>query len=105
MNRHPQPLLGQLQRFGQKLPCKLNRLALEIIAKTEVAEHLEKSMVTRGVPDILQVIVFATRAHAFLCGNRALIGALLQTQKRLLELVHPGIGKQQRRIIRGDQRT
>ena len=62
----PQLFLGYLQFSGQEFPGELDRIALKIIAKTEVTQHFEKSMVTRGIAYVLQIIVLAAGAHAAL---------------------------------------
>jgi len=62
-------------------------------------------MVTRGVADVFQIVVFAAGAHAFLRSGRTGIGALVETEEHILELVHPGVGKQQRWIFMRHQRT
>src|SRR5690606_16185888 len=98
--RQPQPVGG-----GKELPGVVNGVALEIIAEAEVAQHLEKGVVTRSVTDVLQIIVLATGAHALLAADRPGIGPFLQAQKAVLELVHAGVGEQQRRVICRHQRT
>ena len=45
------------------------------------------------MPDILQVVMFATSAHAFLRGGGAGVAALFQAQEDILELVHAGVGE------------
>jgi hypothetical protein len=42
--------------------------------------------------------VFAANTQAFLGINSARIFPLSNTEKHILKLVHPGIGKQQRRV-------
>src|SRR6476620_7437284 len=59
-----QLLLGQRVFLGNQVPGQLDRALLEIIAKGKVAEHLEKGVVTRGVPDVVEVVVLAAGAHA-----------------------------------------
>ena len=81
----------------------MNRLALEVVAEAEIAQHFKKRMVTRRVPHILKVIVFTARSDALLRRHRPLIRPLLQPQKRLLKLIHARIGKQQRGVIRWHQ--
>ena len=62
--------------MGQKLPAITNRLALEVIAKTEIPEHLKESVVSGGVSHIFQIVVLATRTHTFLSRDSTLICAL-----------------------------
>ncbi len=47
------------------------RFALEIVAEAEVAQHLEKRVMPRGVADVLQIVVLAARTHAALSAGRA----------------------------------
>ena len=44
------------------------------------------------------------RTHFWLDAARG-IGALVETEEYVLELVHAGIGEEQRRVARGHQRT
>ena len=105
VHRDPQPLPGQFQVAGEELPGEANGLSLEVVAKAEVAEHFEEGVVARGVADIFQIVVLAAGAHTALRAGCAGTGPWLQAQKHVLELVHTGVGEQQRGIVRGDQRT
>ena len=82
-----------------ELPGQLDRALLEIVAEREVAEHLEEGEMARGVADIVEVVMLAAGAHAFLRRGRALIGPLLDAGEDVLELHHAGIGEHQRRIV------
>ena len=57
-----------------------------------------------GEPHILQIVMLAAGAHAFLRSRGAGVVALLQSQKNVFELVHARIGEQQCGIIRRHQR-
>ena len=57
-----------------------------------------------GEADVLQIVVFAAGAHAFLRRGGARVVALLDAEKNVLELVHPGVGEQQRGVVLRDQR-
>ena len=57
-----------------------------------------------GVAHVFEVVVLAARAHAFLRSGGARIVALFKSEEGVLELVHPGVGEQQCRIIRGHER-
>ncbi len=87
-----------------QVPGKLDRALLEVIAEREVAEHLEEGEMARGVADIVEVVVLAAGAHAFLRGGGALVGALLEARKRVLELHHAGIGEHQGRVVARHER-
>ena len=66
-----QLVLGQREVFGDQLPGELDRALLEVIAEGEVAEHLEEGVMARGVADIVEIVVLAAGAHAFLRGDGA----------------------------------
>jgi hypothetical protein len=94
---------GDAKIPGDQIPGKENGVQLEIVPEREISQHLEKGVVTRGFADIFEVVLFATRPDAFLRSGGAQIFAFLQSQKRVFELIHPRIGKKQRRIVGGDQ--
>jgi hypothetical protein len=71
----------------------------EVIAEAEVTQHFEESMVTCSVADVFQIIVFTARTYATLRSGCAGIITLVETKENILELVHPGVGKQQSRVI------
>ena len=60
---------------------------------------------TRGIADVLEIIVLAARSHAALARWRALVVALLLAEEHVLELHHAGVGEQQRRIVPGHERS
>jgi hypothetical protein len=102
---HPQPICRQAIDIDEQFPGVADRIQLEVIAEGEIAEHFEKSMVTRRVADIFEVVVLATGANALLGRRRPLVGTLVETEKDILELVHAGVGEQQRRVVMRHQRT
>ena len=71
----------------------------EVVAEAEVAQHFEEGVVTGGVADVLQIVVLTPGAHAALGGSGAGIITLIKAKEHILELVHPGVGKQQSRIV------
>ena len=72
IDRDQQPVLGQRQTSCEtKVPGIFDRLFLEIIAEGEIAQHLEEGVVARGVADIVEIVVLAAGAHAFLHGGGA----------------------------------
>jgi len=105
IHRHPQPLGRQLEDLGEQLPSVGDGLALEVVAEAEVAQHLEESVVPRGVADVFQVVVLAAGTHAFLRRGGTLVGAFFQTEEDVLELVHAGVGEEQRRVALGHERA
>ena len=90
--------------FGNQIPSKGNCIFLEVVPKAEIPKHFEKSMVTRSIANIVQIVMLAARANAFLAADRTAIIALLKAGKDVFELNHPGGGKHQSWIIAGHQR-
>ena len=110
INRGIKAVLGELPDFGDQLPRPIDRLPLEVIPKRPVPEHLEKGVVIGVQPDVLEVVVLATRPDALLGVGRA--GILrrnrlspLRDVSRTLpkknghKLVHPGVREQKVRRI------
>ena len=56
-----------------------------------------------GIADVFEVVVLAPCSDAFLRRGGARVIALLHAQENILELIHPRIGKQQRRVVGGNQ--
>ncbi len=104
VDRRGELVLRQAEFLGDQVPGELDGAILEIVAEREVAEHLEEGVVARGVADVVEIVVLAAGAHAFLRADRALIGALLQAGEDVLELHHAGVGEHQGRIVARHQR-
>ncbi len=96
VNGNPQTLFRQVEPVftGQQFPCVLDSIVFEIIAEAEVTQHFEEGVVTCGVTDVFQIVMFTARTHAALRGGCARIITLVETKEDILELVHPGVGKQ-----------
>ena len=94
MHCDPEPFFRQLDDFCQKLPSKFNRLFFEIIAKTKITKHFKKSVVSRGITHVIEIIVFTTSANTTLaaCGSR--IASIFSEGERFLKLDHARICKQ-----------
>ena len=58
----------------------------------------------RGVADVVQVVVLAAGADAFLRRGGADVGALLLAGEHVLELHHAGVGEHQRGVVARHQR-
>ena len=89
---------------GDEFPGEGDGVLLEIIAEGKVAEHFEKGVMAVGEADVFEIVVLAAGADAFLAGGGALVVALLEAEEDILELVHPGVGEEQRGIVRRDER-
>ena len=99
-----QPVLRQAEILGHQLPGVGDRLVLEVVAEAEIPQHLEERVVARGVADIVQVVVLAAGAHAFLRRGGADVGPLLLPGEDVLELHHARVGEHQRRVVARHQR-
>ena len=103
VHRRVEALGRQLPDIGQQRPGEGHRVGLEVVAEREIAQHLEERVVARRRSDVLQVVVLPAHAHALLRGRRPLVIPLLTAQEQVLELVHPGVGEQQRRVVGRDE--
>ena len=91
-------------RRSHQFPRVGDGFLLEVVAEAEIAQHLEEGVVAIGEADVLQIVVLAAGAHAFLRGGGARVVALLDAEEDVLELVHAGVGEQQRGIVGRHQR-
>src|SRR5690606_21922990 len=85
----------KLVNLCQQLIAVDNGIALEIIAKAEVAEHLEKGVMARRRADVLQIVMLAGNAHTLLRGRGAGVTTLIQPKKDIFKLHHARVGEQQ----------
>ena len=99
-DRHVEAVGGQAEVVltGDELPGPRDGVGLGVATEGEVAEHLEEGEVA-GVADVVDVV----GAQALLAGRGADLGHGLDALVVLLELVHAGVGEQQRRVV-GHQR-
>ncbi|EKD36680.1 MAG: hypothetical protein ACD_75C01413G0001 [uncultured bacterium] len=104
IDRDPEFLRIDAKFNGKKIPGETDGFFLEIVAEGKVAEHFEKGMVPGGVSDIFQIVVLAAGPDTPLTGNCPHIITFLLTHKHGLELHHACIGKEQRRVVFGDER-
>src|SRR5205085_6097892 len=87
--------------INYEVPRPLDRLLLEIIAETPVAEHLEKRVVIRVEPDVFEIVMFAAGTDAFLRvsdARRTPIRLLLPQENRD-ELVHARVSEKKIRRV------
>ena len=105
-NRYVYPVFRNREPFRRRdqLPCKGDGFLLEIVAEGKIAQHLEESVVAFGEPDVFEVVVLAAGADAFLATGGALVVALLQAEEDVLELIHAGVGEEQRGVANRDER-
>ena len=89
---------------GEQLPGPGDRLLLEVIAEGPVAEHLEEGVVIGVVADVVEVVVLSAGADALLRVDDAAVLGRLGAEEVGLELVHAGVGEEQRRVVVRDDR-
>ena len=99
-----QLVFGKAVILGDQVPGEFDGVGFKIVAEREIAQHFEEGVMAAGVADVFQVVMFAARAHAFLRSGGTRIVALFHAGKGVFELVHARVGKQQRGIVRRDQR-
>jgi hypothetical protein len=99
-----QPVLRQAELPGHQFPGIRDGKLLEVVAEAEIPQHFEERMMARGVADIVQVVVLAAGADAFLRRGGADVGTPLLPGEDVLELHHAGVGEHQGRVIARHQR-
>ena len=85
--------------LGEQFPGPTDGFFLEIVAEAPVAEHLEKRMVVGVMAYLFEVVVLARNAEAFLRIGGAQVIAAAFVEEDILKLIHPGVGKEQRRVV------
>ena len=90
--------------LGDKLPGEADRVVLEIVAEGKIPQHFEEGVVARGVADIVEVIVLAAGAHAFLRRRGARRKRGFHTGEDVLERHHACVDEQQGRVVLRHQR-
>lgn len=60
---------------------------------------------TRGIADVIQIVVAITRTNTALSRCCTGIWANVTAKENIFELIHPGIGEQQCRVVMRHQRT
>src|SRR5690349_5222868 len=92
----------ELQLPGDELPRKPDRIALEVVAKREIAEHLEERVMPRSVSDLLEIVVLPPRAHALLARRRPPSARRqLLAEEYAFELHHARVREKQRGVVGG----
>ena len=103
-DRDGQPLRREAELARQQRPGVDDRLFLEIVAEREIAQHFEERVVARGVADIVEVVVLATGADAFLAAGGCLVRLRFEAGEDVLERHHAGVDEHQGRVVVRDQR-
>ncbi len=106
VNRGVKALRRQAPALNHQFPRPLDRFFLEVIAEAPVPEHLEEGVVIGVEPDVVEVVVLAAGADAFLGVGRArrLPGRALLAEENGHELVHARVREKQIRRIRQERR-
>ena len=103
VDRGGHPVRRQAELLGEVFPGPMDGVALEVVAKAPVAQHLEQGVVARRPADLLEVVVLAGHAQAGLRVDRAHVVALLLAGQHALEGSHPGVDEQERGIVARQQ--
>jgi len=92
---HVQTVLGDAEPLGagDQFPGERDGVALEVVAKGEVAEHFKKGVMAARKAHVLKIIMLAAGANALLRRGRTRVVAPLRAEKQVFELVHSGVGK------------
>lgn len=61
-------------------------------------------MMAGGESDVVEIVMFSTGANTFLATGGAAVIDLTSSGENILELVHPGVDKQDSRVIERDHR-
>ena len=85
--------------------AQFNGAFLEIIAETPIPQHFKKRVVAHGVAHVVQIVVLAAGADAFLVGRGADVRAFFHARKDIFELHHARIRKHQCRVVVRHQRA
>ena len=99
VDRDQQLVRRQAHHLGNEIPGVEDGLFLEVIAEGEVAQHLEERVVPGGVADIVEIVVLAAGANAFLHTGGPGVVALFRPGEEILELHHARVGEKQGGIV------
>jgi hypothetical protein len=91
----------KLPSFDNQLPRPDDGFLLEIISERPVAKHLKEGVMVGVKSDILEIVMLASGADAFLgiSGTPGGVGALHLAKKNRHELVHTSVGEEQVRRV------
>src|ERR1044071_4127542 len=96
MHAYSNVLRIDAELLRDELPPKADRIALEVVAEGEIAEHLEERVVAIGMPYLLQIVVLPPGADTLLgrCRPTLAGGWLLEPEEHFLELHHARVREQ-----------
>mmetsp|Transcript_1475 Transcript_1475/g.4732 ORF Transcript_1475/g.4732 Transcript_1475/m.4732 type:complete len:367 (+) Transcript_1475:614-1714(+) len=104
--RSVEAVLWDAADVGEQLPGPGDGLLLEVVTKGPVAAHLEEGVVVDVLADVVEIVVFAAGPDALLSVGGALelrqarVGVGLPEENGL-ELVHPRVDEEERRVVVG----
>jgi hypothetical protein len=96
---NPEALFGQVDDFRKKLPSEPDGFAFEVVAETEVAQHLKETQVPPSVANLVNVV----GSEAFLASSDARLRRFSDAEEVWDEWLHPS-GSEQRALVAGDER-
>ena len=103
VHRDVQFLGGDAQPLGEQLPREEDRIALVVVAETEVAQHLQERAVASRAADVLDIALRAGDAQAALHRHDPRSGRCDFAEESGHELFHPGDGEQRGGLGVGNQ--
>ena len=95
----------EVERVDEVVPGELDRVALEVVAKREVAEHLEEGVMAGGHADVLEIVVLPADADALLRRGRSRVRPRFFAGEDVFELDHARVGEHEGRIIGRNERA
>ena len=99
-----QPGSIQSETVGDQFPRQFDGQRFEVVAEGEIPQHFEEGQVPGGVADVVQIVVLAAGAHAFLRRGRARRRTGFGAGEDVLERHHAGVDEHQGRIALRHQR-
>ena len=91
--------LIELQDFGQEFPCPGNRFLLEIIAKGEIPQHFEESMMACGTAYVFNI----SGTDTFLAGRHSVFRWFYLAGEVRLQWRHAGTDQEKAGVILWNQ--
>ncbi len=101
----PETFSVNAQGVRQEFPAVGNRFFLEIVAEGEVSKHFEEGVVAGRSSDVLEIVVFARDAKAFLGTGGPFVATRLFTREDPFKGNHAGVGEKEGRIVMRNQRS
>ena len=100
MDGDPQAFWVKTKNFCHQFPRPRNGVFFEVVAKTEVAQHLKEDKVTLRATNIIEVVVLSTSTNTLLHRDSTVVRGHFVTHEIRLERHHSRHGEQQCGVVR-----